>query len=101
MAAMATSATNFITSLPAIISPGLLLTPERRCVRSKWLWIAAIVIVLLSLPNLIWQYQHGFPTWVDLSNVKRTHKNVELPPFQFLLQQIMMLLPVSVIVWIA
>jgi hypothetical protein len=53
------------------------------------------------LPNVIWQYQRGFPTWVDLSNVKRTHKNVELPPLQFLLQQIMMLLPVSVIVWIA
>src|ERR1700693_4209629 len=87
----------FLISLTA----GLLIAPERRWFRSKWLWIAAIVIVLLSLPNLIWQYQHGFPTWVDLSNVKRTHKNVELPPLQFLLQQIMMLSPVSVIVWIA
>ena len=87
----------FLVSLTA----GLLLTPERRWFRSKWLWIAAVIIVLLSLPNLIWQYQHGFPTWVDLSNVKRTHKNVELPPLQFLLQQIMMLSPVSVIVWIA
>jgi len=87
----------FIISLTA----GLLFTPERRWFRSKWFWIAAVIIVLLSLPNLIWQYQHGFPTWVDLSNVKRTHKNVELPPLQFLLQQIMMLSPVSVIVWIA
>src|SRR6266849_10494038 len=87
----------FLISLTA----GLLLTPERRWFGSKWFWIAAIVIVLLSLPNLIWQFQHGFPTWVDLSNVKKTHKNVELPPLRFLLQQIMMLLPVSVIVWIA
>src|SRR6202158_5327851 len=87
----------FLISLIA----GLLATPERRWFHSKWFWIAAVIIVLLSLPNLIWQYQHGFPTWVDLSNVKRTHKNVELPPLPFLLQQIMMLLPVSVIVWIA
>src|SRR6202158_5164556 len=91
------SAAFFLISLTA----GLLLTPERRWFHSKWFWIAAVIIVLLSLPNLIWQYQHGFPTWVDLSNVKRTHKNVELPPLQFLMQLIMMLFPVSVIVWIA
>jgi hypothetical protein len=83
------------------LTVGLLATPERRWFCSKWLWVAAIVIILLSLPNLIWQYQHGFPTWVDLSNVKKTHKNVELPPLPFLRQQIMMLLPISVIVWVA
>ena len=80
---------------------GLLATSERRLFRSQWFWMAAVVIALLSLPNLIWQYQHGFPTWVDLSNVKKIHKNVELPPLPFLKQQIMMLLPISVIVWIA
>jgi Dolichyl-phosphate-mannose-protein mannosyltransferase len=80
---------------------GLLATSQRRLFRSKWLWIAADIILLLALPNLIWQYQHGFATWVDLSNVKKVHKNVELPPLPFLKQQIMMLLPVSVIVWIA
>ena len=87
----------FIISLTV----GILVTPERRWLRTKWLWMAALAIVLLSLPNLIWQYQHDFPTWVDLSNVKRTHKNVELPPLPFLKQQIMMLLPISVVVWLA
>ncbi|MGB6387677.1 MAG: glycosyltransferase family 39 protein [Terriglobales bacterium] len=80
---------------------GIIATPERRWFRTKWFWMAAAIIILLSLPNLIWQYQHGFPTWVDLSNVKKIHKNVELPPLSFLKQQIMMLLPLSVIVWIA
>lgn len=80
---------------------GIIATPERRWFRSKWLWMAAAIIVVLSLPNAIWQYQHGFPTWVDLSNVKKIHKNVELPPLPFLKQQIMMLLPISVLVWIA
>jgi hypothetical protein len=87
----------FLISLTA----GLLASPERRWLRSKWLWMAAIVIVLLSLPNLIWQYRHDFATWVDLSNVKKIHKNVELPPLPFLKQQIMMLLPIGVIVWAA
>jgi hypothetical protein len=80
---------------------GLLVTTERRLFRNKWLWIAAALIVLISFPNLIWQYQHQFPTWVDLSNVKRMHKNIELPPIPFVRQQMMMLSPGSGLVWIA
>ena len=80
---------------------GLLATSERRLFRSRWLWISAVIIVVLALPNLIWQYQHGFPTWVDLSNVKKIHKNIELPPLAFLKQQFMMLLPLNALIWIA
>ncbi len=80
---------------------GLLLTSGRRLFRTRWLWMAAGIIFLLSVPNLIWQYRHGFATWVDLSNVRKIHKNVELPPLPFLKQQIMMLLPLSALVWIA
>ncbi len=80
---------------------GLLATSERRLFRSQWLWIAVGIILLLCLPNLIWQYKHGFPTWVDLSNVKKIHKNVELPPLQFLKQQLMTLLPLNALIWIA
>jgi len=83
------------------LTVGLLASPERRWFRTKWLWMAAVVIVLLSLPNLIWQYQHDFATWVDLSNVKKIHKNVELPPLPFLKQQIMTLLPINALIWIA
>lgn len=79
----------------------LIAAPERRWFRSRWFWTAALVILLLALPNLIWQYHHDFATWVDLTNVKKIHKNVELPPLPFLKQQIMMLLPISAVVWIA
>ena len=61
----------------------------------------SLLIALLALPNLIWQYQHHFPTWVDLNNVKRMHKNVVLPPALFIWQQIMILNPASALVWIA
>ena len=80
---------------------GILATPERRWFRSKWFWMAAIVIVLLCLPNLIWQYRHDFATWVDLTNVKKIHKNVELPTSAFLKQQAMTLLPLNALIWIA
>jgi len=80
---------------------GIVATPERRWLRDKWLWIAAGVILLLALPNVIWQYRHDFATWVDLTNVKKIHKNVELSPLAFLKQQLMTLLPANALVWIA
>ena len=80
---------------------GLLATQERRLFRTRWMWIAAAIIVLLALPNLIWQYQHQFATWVDLRNVQITHKNVVLPPGRLLIQQIMMLGPANALLWIA
>jgi hypothetical protein len=79
---------------------GLLLSPSRHLLVSKWFWLGAAIAFLIFLPNLIWQYAHHFPTLEVLRNVRRTHKNIELPPLPFLRQQIMMLLPVSAMVWI-
>ncbi len=80
---------------------GMLLTRQRELFRSKYFWIAVAITVAIALPNFIWQVQHGFPTWVDLNNVKREHKNVELPPLAFIHQQWDTLGPVNVFVWLA
>lgn len=42
------------------IAGGILLTPERRYFKSKWLWLGALLAVLIFLPNLVWQIQHNF-----------------------------------------
>ena len=78
---------------------GLALTPERRLFASRWLWAAAAITFFITLPNVIWQYTHHFPTLEDLRNVKAMHKNVELPPLPFVKQQIMMLNPANTLVW--
>jgi hypothetical protein len=79
---------------------GLLLAPSRRLLFTKWFWLAAALAFVIFLPNLVWQYTHHFPTLEALSNVRKTHKNIELPALPFLRQQIMMLLPISAVVWI-
>jgi hypothetical protein len=85
----------------AALVVGLLLSAERRLLSSKWFWIAAAIALCIALPNVIWQYLHHFPTLEDLRNVKATHKNLELPPFAFLHQQMAILNPCSVFVWLA
>ena len=90
------SAAFFIGSLVV----GLLLTRARRVFREKYFWIAVAIVVALALPNFIWQATHGFPTWVDLNNVKREHKNVELPPLAFLWSQVMTFNPVNALFWV-
>ncbi len=80
---------------------GLLATSERRLIATRWFWMAAGIAFLIALPNAVWQYAHHFPTLEDLRNVKAMHKNIELPPLPFLREQILMLLPINALVWIA
>jgi Dolichyl-phosphate-mannose-protein mannosyltransferase len=84
----------------AALMIGLLCTRDRQIFRSKYFWIAVALAAAIALPNFIWQVQHDFPTWVDLRNVQKTHKNVELPPIPFIMQQIMSFTPVAAIVWV-
>ncbi len=82
------------------VTIALLLTEHRREFLKPWIWIAAAIALLLFLPNLIWQVQHHFPTLEDLENVRRTGKNVVLPPLAFVVQQIVVLHPVLFPLWL-
>jgi len=39
---------------------GLLLTPARRFLASRWLWAGVALAFFIFLPNLLWQIKHGF-----------------------------------------
>jgi 4-amino-4-deoxy-L-arabinose transferase-like glycosyltransferase len=47
----------------------VLLTPARKYLRSKWLWLGAALALLIYLPNLLWQLQHGFISLNFLSSI--------------------------------
>lgn len=83
----------------AALVGAVLLTKERRLLASPWLWLAAAIALALFLPNLIWQYAHGWPTLEDLGNVRRMHKNVELSPIEFIGQQVLILNPLALLTW--
>lgn len=78
----------------------LLLSPQRREFRRWYFWLGGGIALLLFLPNLLWQAGHGFPTLEDLQNVSRSGKNVVLGPLAFIGQQILILHPLLLPVWL-
>jgi hypothetical protein len=85
----------------AAMAVGILVTPERRELGCRWIWVAAAVALLVFLPNAVWQWQHGFPTLEDLRNVKATGKNVVLSPLAFIGRQILTMHPATLPIWLA
>lgn len=79
---------------------GLLLSPQRRILFSRWCAAGVAVLVLIALPNFFWQWAHHFPTYELLNNIAHSDKNIKLPPGAFLLQQVQMLLIFSAPLWI-
>jgi 4-amino-4-deoxy-L-arabinose transferase-like glycosyltransferase len=51
----------------AALVVAVLITPARKYLRSKWLYLGAAISLLIFLPNLIWQYQHDFIAFDYLS----------------------------------
>lgn len=52
------------------IVAAVVLTPARKYLASKWLWVGVGLSILVFLPNLIWQAQHHF---ISLDFLKHIH----------------------------
>jgi len=79
----------------------LLLRRQRRILLSRWFAVAVALIVLIALPNLLWQIHYHFPTLEWLRDVAKSDKDVKLPPLSFLGAQLFMLQPLTVFLWAA
>lgn len=52
------------------IAVGVILGDLRAHLRNKWLWLGAAVALIIFLPNLLWQWRHGF---ISLEFLQRIH----------------------------
>ncbi|MGE5112364.1 MAG: glycosyltransferase family 39 protein [Acidobacteriaceae bacterium] len=73
------------------VMAGILLTPLRDALRSKWFWVGATVGLLMVLPNFLWQWHYQFPFLQLMRNVRAHHRDIALPPIAFLKAQAEML----------
>jgi hypothetical protein len=78
---------------------GLLLTPERRLMASRWLGFGALLAVLLVLPHVLWQLHNGWPMFELLRN-GQLYKNAPFALGEFLSGQLLLLHPLFAPLWL-
>ena len=80
---------------------GLLLTPERKALTHKWIWLAGVLAFLIFLPNLLWNIHHHWPFVELMRNLKADGRDVVMSPLQYFLEQILMVNPFAFPLWMA
>jgi 4-amino-4-deoxy-L-arabinose transferase-like glycosyltransferase len=88
-----------IAFLGAGVVVALLATPLRNQLVSRWLWLGVAVGAALATPYLLWQVSHGFPTLEFMRNATG-QKNAPMSPIDFGLGQLMMMHPLTALVWL-
>lgn len=78
---------------------GLVLTRERRFIKSRWIWFGALVSLLIFLPNLIWLVGHDFPFLELMHNIRESGRDVVRSPLAFVADQAMILNPILFPLW--
>jgi 4-amino-4-deoxy-L-arabinose transferase-like glycosyltransferase len=86
-----------IVFLVAAFGIGLLVSQERRVLLTRGPWLALAVAVVLSVPNLVWQARHGWPS-VHFFSSQNTKTADDTPPGAFVAEQILFLGPVFLVV---
>jgi len=82
------------------IMVGVLLTPERKALAQKWIWLAGAVAFLIFLPNLLWNIHYHWPFLQLMHNIKADGRDVVRGPLAFMLEQMLMVNPFALPVWL-
>jgi 4-amino-4-deoxy-L-arabinose transferase-like glycosyltransferase len=89
-----------ITVLGFAIVVGLVLTKQRRFLLNKWIWLGGAAAFLIFLPNLLWNIAYHWPFVELMRNIKASGRDVVLSPGQYFSQQMLLVHPLSALIWI-
>ncbi len=79
---------------------GTLLTPWRRHLAGPWPLLGLAAAFVIFLPNLLWQIGNDWPSLQYTFNHKAS-QSVDFSPLTFLAQQLALIGPVAIPVWLA
>jgi hypothetical protein len=48
----------------------LLLSDNKKLLASRYFWLSLLIGLIIITPNIIWQYQHGWPVLIHMSELK-------------------------------
>lgn len=80
---------------------GVLLTPERRFLRSRDLWLGVLACAVIALPNLLWQIRNDYPFLQLMHNIRMGSRDVVRGPLAFIADQAAVMNPLLAPLWIA
>ncbi|MBK9098819.1 MAG: hypothetical protein IPM14_12005 [bacterium] len=81
------------------IAVGTLFTPLRKELKTKYPYIAAAIALLIFSPYLIWNISHEFAHLEFMRNAA-SRKYGGLTPVSFFIDQILILNPLSILIWL-
>lgn len=79
---------------------GMLMTPERKYLRTTGPWITALIAFFIFLPHLIWQFVNAYPTLEFIKNAG-SGKYAAVSPVTMFLQQALLMNPLTLPIWVA
>jgi len=79
---------------------GLLLTAQRRLLFTRWTLFGALIAFALFLPFLLWNAVNGWASFQYWASYSKNH-GVASSPLDFLVNQIIIMNPLSVPLWVA
>jgi len=79
---------------------GLLLTPQRRLLFTRWFGAGAAIAVVVALPNFLWQAHNGYPM-IELLEAGQNGKNEIVSAPMYLLQELLITGGLLALVWLA
>ena len=85
--------------LSAGIFAGTVLTPLRKNLKTKYPYLAALIALLIFSPYVIWNITHDFAHLEFMRNAA-SQKYGGLTPLSFILDQILILNPLSILIWL-
>jgi 4-amino-4-deoxy-L-arabinose transferase-like glycosyltransferase len=74
------------------LAVGVLATPLRRNLATRWPWAGALLALAIWSSNLVWQATHGFP-FLEVAAADASDRNVALSPLGFFAMQALFLGP--------
>jgi 4-amino-4-deoxy-L-arabinose transferase-like glycosyltransferase len=79
---------------------GLLLTPQRRWLRTPWPWLAGAIGLALFAPHITWQARNGWPTLEFMHNAMQFKMQAKAP-LRFLAEQVLTMHPLLLPFWLS
>ena len=85
--------------LGAGLTVGLVVSGERRWLRTLWPWLGGALAALIFAPHLLWQVRWDWPTLEFIRNATG-HKMVEVVPLEFLWGQLTLFAGPVTLLWV-